>query len=183
MGSPRLVETREPQNPVVARTLRSHRICLRRSAPSACPWSRRRVFRGRLRRSRPWHRKTPHRRGHAAGRLRKTKTPESRVSLVNPSGGSCSRTDSLLGEDLFCPAPGRAALRRAPQGRGRAAHGPTTNGSTTCRMRSASPLRGRATKFSSPLRRHARVDAYRGPLGFAPLPLPRGSVSKIRFIT
>ncbi|SDX70346.1 Integrase core domain-containing protein [Thiocapsa roseopersicina] len=39
--------------------------------------------------------------------------PESRVSLVNPSGGSCGRTDSLLGDDLFWPrfAPLRAALR------------------------------------------------------------------------
>ncbi|TVQ95177.1 MAG: type III restriction endonuclease subunit R, partial [Chromatiaceae bacterium] len=40
-------------------------------------------------------------------------TSESRVSLVNPSGGSCGRTDSLLGDDLFWPrfAPLRAALR------------------------------------------------------------------------
>jgi hypothetical protein len=35
------------------------------------------------------------------------------VSLVNPSGGSCGRTDSLLGDDLVLPrfAPLRAALR------------------------------------------------------------------------
>jgi hypothetical protein len=47
-------------------------------------------------------------------------SPESRVSLVNPSGGSCGRTDSLLGDDLFWPrfAPLRAALRHdvRPQG-------------------------------------------------------------------
>jgi hypothetical protein len=38
---------------------------------------------------------------------------ESRVSLVNPSGGSCRRTDSLLGDDLVLPrfAPLRAARR------------------------------------------------------------------------
>ena len=72
------------------------------------------------------------------------------------------------------PAPGRAAPRRAPDGRGRAAHGPTTNGSTACRMRFAYRLRGCATTAASPLRRHARADAYRGPLGLAPLSLPRG---------
>ncbi|SDX66118.1 hypothetical protein SAMN05421783_1509 [Thiocapsa roseopersicina] len=38
---------------------------------------------------------------------------ENRVSLLNPSGGSCGRTDSLLGDDLFWPrfAPLRAVLR------------------------------------------------------------------------
>ncbi len=28
------------------------------------------------------------------------RNPECRVSLVNPSGGSCRRTDSLLGDSL-----------------------------------------------------------------------------------
>jgi hypothetical protein len=45
---------------------------------------------------------------------------ESRVSLVNPSVGSCGRTDSLLGDDLFWPrfAPLRAALRHDVRPRG-----------------------------------------------------------------
>jgi hypothetical protein len=46
----------------------SHRIGLRRCAPSARPCSRRRGFRGRLRRSRPWHPKSPHRCSHAPAR-------------------------------------------------------------------------------------------------------------------
>ncbi|TVQ95150.1 MAG: hypothetical protein EA400_00245 [Chromatiaceae bacterium] len=41
-------------------------------------------------------------------------------------------------------------------------------------MRFAYRLRGCATTSASPLRRHARADAYRGPLGLAPLSLPRG---------
>jgi uncharacterized protein (TIGR03032 family) len=41
-------------------------------------------------------------------------------------------------------------------------------------MRFAYRLRGFATTSASPLRRHARADAYRGPLGLAPLSLPRG---------
>ncbi|UHD15235.1 hypothetical protein [Thiocapsa bogorovii] len=41
-------------------------------------------------------------------------------------------------------------------------------------MRFAYRLRGFATTAASPLRRHARADAYRGPLGFAPLSMPRG---------
>jgi hypothetical protein len=93
---------------------------------------------------------------------------ESRVSLVNPSGGSCGRTDSLLGGRPVSapvrPAPGRAAPRRAPEGRGRAAHGPTTNGSTACRMRSAYRLRGFATR---PLR----------PCGGTHAPTPTGGRS------
>ena len=35
--------------------------------------------------------------------------PECRVSLVNPSGGSCRRTDSLLGDSLYCPGPPRSS--------------------------------------------------------------------------
>jgi hypothetical protein len=42
------------------------------------------------------------------------------VSLVNPSGGSCGRTDALLGEDRFWPrfAPLRTALRHDVRPRG-----------------------------------------------------------------
>jgi hypothetical protein len=60
-------------------------------------------------------------------------------------------------------APGRAAPRRAPNGRDQAAHGPATNGSTACRMRFAYRLRSFAPAAASPLRRHARADAYLGP--------------------
>jgi hypothetical protein len=47
-------------------------------------------------------------------------TSESRVSLVNPSGSSCGRTDSLLGDDLFWPrfAPLRSTLRHDVRPRG-----------------------------------------------------------------
>jgi hypothetical protein len=52
--------------------------------------------------------------------------------------------------------------------------GRTIYGLTACRMRFAYRLRSFATTAASPLRRHARAHAYRGPLGLAPLSLPRG---------
>jgi hypothetical protein len=104
-------------------------------------------------------------------------TGESRVAresvrgLLRPDGLAPWRRPVLA---PVRPAPGRAAPRRAPEERGRAAHGPATHGSTACRMRSAYRLRGFATTAASPLRRRARADAYRGPLGLAPLSMPRG---------
>jgi hypothetical protein len=52
-----------------------------------------------------------------------------RVSLVNPSGCSCSRTDSLLGDNLVWPRyallRAAAAPRRAPDGAVGLRHRPT----------------------------------------------------------
>lgn len=115
--------------------------------------------------------------GRLAERLSRCGSGESRVAresvrgLLRPDGLAPWRRPVLA---PVRPAPGRAAPRRAPEGRARAAHGPATNGLTACRMRFADRLRGCATTAASPLRRHARADAYRGPLGLAPLSLPRG---------
>ncbi|CRI66054.1 hypothetical protein THIOKS1260010 [Thiocapsa sp. KS1] len=57
--------------------------------------------------------------------------------------------------------------------------GRTIYGLTACPMRFAYRLRGFATTSASPLRRHARADAYRGPLGLAPLSLPRGGAHRL----
>jgi hypothetical protein len=87
------------------------------------------------------------------------------VSLVNPSGGSCRRTDSLLGDSLYCPGPPRSGVGFATSSLLRSCSGsatPYANGWTACRMRSAYRLRGSGTIAPSPLRRYARAYAYRG---------------------
>ena len=90
--------------------------------------------------------------------------PECRVSLVNPSGGSCRRTDSLLGDSLYRPGPPRSGVGCATSSLLRSCSGsatPCANGLTACRMRSAYRLRGSGTIAPSPLRRYARAYAYR----------------------
>ncbi len=103
---------------------------------------------------------------------------ESRVARESVRG-SCGRTDSLLGDDLFRPrfAPLRATLRHDVRPKGAV-------GLRTARRRMARRRVGYALHpaFAAarprPLRPcggHARADAYRGPLGLAPLSLPRGN--------
>ena len=87
------------------------------------------------------------------------------MSLVNPSGGSCRRTDSLLGDSLYRPGPPRSGVGCATSSLLSSCSGsatPCANGLTACRMRSAYRLRGSGTIAPSPLRRYARAYAYRG---------------------
>ena len=67
-------------------------------------------------------------RAHLASTLDKV-NKACRVSLVNPSGCSCSRTDSLLGDNLVWPRyallRAAAAPRRAPDGAVGLRHRPT----------------------------------------------------------
>ena len=69
---------------------------------------------------------------------------ECRVSLVNPSGDSCRRTDSLLGDSLCRPGTPRSGSGFATSSLRRSCSGfatPFANGLTACRMRSACCLR------------------------------------------
>ena len=64
---------------------------------------------------------------------------ECRVSLVNPSGGSCRRTDSLLGDSLCCPGTPRSGSGFATSSLRRSCSGSATPFANNGMVRSASP--------------------------------------------